>query len=205
MGCTCTFEAFLWFAVFGFREPQKFECAIKSRGSYLKIQCWHLIRRLRKIFRKSRYCQNIRIKNQKVTFFSLFVEISNRYRGRNSDDLFLSWDPNRILGLIWCSSRLHTYRVTSFDCLQDMDGILLLVTSAGKIVFISHSIDKILGHNQVSIQWSFYEYLYSWVKLPSTSWIPNLRGLGARGVPHFTWCLIFLSFFNKSIISTSCT
>ncbi|XP_008471310.2 neuronal PAS domain-containing protein 2-like [Diaphorina citri] len=42
--------------------------------------------------------------------------------------------------------------------LDDMDGILLLVTSAGKIVFISHSIDKILGHNQTEL---FGQSLYS--------------------------------------------
>uniref|UniRef100_A0A8D8XP17 Aryl hydrocarbon receptor nuclear translocator-like protein 1 n=1 Tax=Cacopsylla melanoneura TaxID=428564 RepID=A0A8D8XP17_9HEMI len=54
-------------------------------------------------------------------------------------------------------SELKDFNWSQF-ILDDMDGILLLVTSAGKIVFISHTIDKILGHNQTEL---FGQSLYS--------------------------------------------
>lgn len=37
-----------------------------------------------------------------------------------------------------------------FSIVEKMDGVMLIVTSAGKIVFISHNIEKVLGHTQVS-------------------------------------------------------
>jgi hypothetical protein len=34
---------------------------------------------------------------------------------------------------------------------QGMEGMLLVVTSTGKIVFISHTVENLLGHQQVNI------------------------------------------------------
>lgn len=51
-----------------------------------------------------------------------------------------------------------------FFCSQDRD-IYLMVTSAGKIVFVSHSVENILGHPQVSFSWKWLSrrYVYKWI------------------------------------------
>lgn len=34
--------------------------------------------------------------------------------------------------------------------LQEMDGMLMIVNGAGSIIFISHTVERLLGHTQVS-------------------------------------------------------